>query len=79
MVSEFVRASLPTHTLRRSSPESFADHDRAFYDEATQTMSRDELRGLQDERVRDLVRTALERPIPFVARKFTEAGIDGPD
>ncbi|MDX1510584.1 MAG: hypothetical protein R3249_04505 [Nitriliruptorales bacterium] len=79
MASEFVNANLPNHTLRRSSSESFLDHDRAFYDEATQTMSRDELRALQDERVRELTRTALERPIPFFARKLAEAGIEGPD
>lgn len=79
MASEFVQANLPNHTLRRSSAESFHDHDRAFYDEATQTMSRDELRALQDECVRALVRRALERPIPFVARKLAAAGIEGPD
>lgn len=41
-------------------------------------MSRDELRALQDERVRDLVRKIFAAPVPLFRRKLAEAGIADP-
>lgn len=41
-------------------------------------MSRDELRALQDARVRDLVRKVLDGPVPLFARKLAGAGIASP-
>lgn len=74
-----IEGNLPRATLRRSDPASLADVDRVFYDEATQTMSRDELRALQDERVQQLARRVFDRPIPFFARKLAEAGFESAD
>ena len=53
--------------------------DRPFWDVETQTMDRQRLRDLQDERLRAAVRRVFERPVPFFLRKLQEAGIEGPD
>jgi phenylacetate-CoA ligase len=42
-------------------------------------MSRDQLRSLQNARLRDMVRKVFEAPVPLFARKLTEAGVAGPD
>ncbi len=69
-------ANLPWATLRQSPPETLADVDRTWYDEATQTMPREQLLQLQLDRARVAVDRALNRPIPFFARKLAEAGIE---
>src|SRR5262249_62297781 len=51
------------------------DPGQEFWDPAVQTMDPGRRRGLQDERVRDLVLRALERPVPFFAGKLRLAGI----
>jgi phenylacetate-CoA ligase len=55
------------------------DPNQAFWDPARQTMSRDELRSVQDERLRDMIRKIFERPVPLFRRKLIDAGIGGPD
>ncbi len=55
------------------------DPNQAQWDPARQTMSRDELRSLQDERVRDLARKIFAVPVPLFRRKLAEAGVEGPD
>lgn len=50
------------------------DRNRPFWDMAIQTMSRDELRALQDERVVEAVGRAYEGA-GFFRRRFDEAGI----
>jgi len=59
--------------------EAFAPRPRdpaqAHWDVELQTMDPDERRRLQDERVRALVRRALETPVPLFARKLFEAGV----
>jgi phenylacetate-CoA ligase len=42
-------------------------------------MSRDQLRALQDERLRDMVHKIFEAPVPLFRRKLADAGIAGPD
>ncbi|MBV8236155.1 MAG: hypothetical protein JO075_10695 [Acidimicrobiia bacterium] len=53
--------------------------DQKFWDPEMQTMSRDERRTLQDERLGDVVHRAFERPVPLFKRKLEEAGVSGPD
>ncbi|MBV8295550.1 MAG: hypothetical protein JO085_01835, partial [Acidimicrobiia bacterium] len=53
--------------------------DQKFWDPGMQTMSRDERRALQDERLGDVVRRTFERPVPLFKRKLEEAGVSGPD
>jgi phenylacetate-CoA ligase len=65
-------AQMPPFELREGD-------DRPFYDPAVQTMSQDELRALQDERLRDAVRRIFERPAPLWVAKLNAAGITGPD
>ena len=55
------------------------DPQQKFWDPERQTMSRDELRALQDERLRVMVRKIFETPVPLFARKLVAAGISGPD
>ena len=52
------------------------DPAQKFWDPDAQTMDPEARRTLQDQRVQDLVRRALERPVPFFAQKLTAAGID---
>lgn len=77
-MSTFER-NLPHHTLRRSAPETLADLDRRFYDEAVQSLPREQLEALQLERLREAVSRVFERPIPLFQRKLSGAGIEGPD
>ncbi|HZN12936.1 MAG TPA: hypothetical protein VFB78_01605 [Acidimicrobiales bacterium] len=51
------------------------DPQQAHWDPPRQTMSRDELRALQDERVREFVAKAFAAPAPLFVRKLNEAGI----
>src|SRR5688572_28975081 len=53
--------------------------DRPFWDVATQTMDREQLRALQDERLRAAVRRVFDKPIPFFRRKLAAAGVESPD
>ena len=53
--------------------------DRPCYDMDVQTMPRDRLRELQDERVREMVRRVFDKPVPLFRRKLEAAGITNPD
>lgn len=44
-----------------------------------QTLERERLRALQDERLRTMVRRIFETPVPLFVRKLESAGITGPD
>lgn len=77
--TERILANLPRATTRLSAPETLRDLDRRFYDEAAQTMPREQLRELQDERLREAIRRVFERPIPFFRRKLEDTGVEGPD
>lgn len=58
-------------------PAPTDDLDRKFWNEDVQTMPRDQLRALQDERVAEAVARASEAP--FFARRFADAGVDPDD
>ncbi len=53
--------------------------DQVFWDPDAQTMDRERLRALQDERVRTMMRSVFEHPVPLLKRKLASAGITGPD
>jgi len=53
------------------------DPVQPFWDPPAQTMDPEQRRGLQDERLRDLVAATFERPVPFFARKLSVAHIEG--
>jgi phenylacetate-CoA ligase len=55
------------------------DPQQKFWDPPRQTMSRDELRTLQDTRLRELLRRIFETPVPLFERKLTDAGVRGAD
>ena len=55
------------------------DPDQPFWDPDRQTLDPVRRRALQDERVRELVRRILERPVPFFRRKLEAAGIRRPE
>jgi len=55
-------------------PTSTEDLDRKFWNEEVQTMPREQLRAVQDERIAEAVARAAEAP--FFARRFADAGID---
>src|SRR5205814_9148729 len=69
---------MPTSGPDRLGPDP-RPPDQKLWDPAMQAMSRDERRALQDERLRDVVRKAFERPVPLFKRKLESAGITGPD
>jgi phenylacetate-CoA ligase len=46
-----------------------------FYSPAIQTLPREELRALQEERLRELVLRVFDQPVPFFKRKLEAAGI----
>ena len=52
--------------------------DRAFWDPDIQLMPREQLRVLQNDRLRDVVRRVFERPVPFFLDKLRAAGVQGP-
>jgi phenylacetate-CoA ligase len=55
------------------------DPAQAFWDPEVQTMDRQRLRDLQGERLRTLVRRALDTPAPLFARKLRSAGVESPE
>src|SRR4051812_38750249 len=55
------------------------DPSQAFWDPEIQTMDRERLRALQDERLRSMIRAVFETPVPLFKRKLEDAGISGPD
>lgn len=55
------------------------DPGQTFWDPKSQTMPRDELRALQDERLRAMVRRIFATPVPLFKRKLEAAGITGAD
>ena len=69
---------MPTSGPERLGPDP-RPADQKLWDPAMQAMSRDERRALQDERLRDVVRRAFDRPVPLFNRKLEEAGVAGPD
>jgi phenylacetate-CoA ligase len=54
------------------------DPAQKFWDPEMQTLEPERRRALQDERVRELVRKALERPVPLFRRTLERAGITDP-
>jgi phenylacetate-CoA ligase len=61
----------------------FARHvkpvEKSFYQPEIQTMPVDNIKQLQLERLKNQVRAALEKPIPFWKRKLEESGIQSAD
>jgi phenylacetate-CoA ligase len=55
------------------------DPDQKFWDPELQTMDREQLRRLQDERVAAMVQRIFDVPVPLMQRKLRAAGIDHPD
>jgi phenylacetate-CoA ligase len=53
--------------------------DQVFWDPDAQTMDRERLRTLQDERIRTMIRSVFEHPVPLLKQKLASAGINGPD
>ena len=49
-----------------------------FYRPDVQALPRDQLRALQDERLRALIHRIFNQPIPFFKKKLESAGL-GPD
>ena len=49
-----------------------------FWRPEVQTLPREDLRALQEERLRALIARVFDRPVPFFKRKLEQAGI-GPD
>ena len=49
-----------------------------FFAPEIQTLPREEIRALQEDRLRALVRRAFDQPVPFFRKKLEEAGL-GPD
>ena len=54
------------------------DPAQKFWDPEMQTMDREGLRQLQDERLRDMVRRVFEHPVPVFRRKLESAGVSAP-
>ena len=55
------------------------DPEQQFWDPEIQTMDPEKLAGLQEKRLRDLVRKVLDTPVPLFARKLADAGISSAD
>ena len=55
------------------------DPNQTFWDPEVQTMDPEARRQLQDERLRALIRTVFEKPVPLFKRKLESAGITGAD
>src|SRR5919197_1746419 len=51
------------------------DPSQKFWDPKVQTLPPEKLRTLQNRRLRDVLKRALEKPVPFFERKLKEAGI----
>ena len=54
------------------------DPVQAFWDPELQTLDRERLRLLQDERLRAMVTKVFEAPVPLFKRKLEESGITAP-
>jgi phenylacetate-CoA ligase len=52
--------------------------DRPMWDASVQTMPRDQLRALQNERLRAVILRAFDRPVPFFKAKLEAAGVESP-
>ena len=55
------------------------DTNQQFWDPELQTMDPARRRALQDERLRTMIRTIFERPVPLFRRRIESAGIASPD
>lgn len=55
------------------------DPAQKFWDPEAQTLPRERLRALQDERLRAMIRAVFEGPVPFFRRKLEAAGLGHPD
>lgn len=53
--------------------------DRPFYDPEAQTMDRERLRALQDQRLHEAIQRVFAKPVPFFERKLRAAGIESAD
>ena len=52
------------------------DPNQKFWDPDAQTMDREQIRELQSERLRDLIRRVIDTPVPLFERKLESAGIE---
>ncbi len=68
---------MPTYDPRILGPEA-RDPTQQYWDPAVQTMSREQLRDLQLERLRELVGKVLNGKARLFGRKLREAGIESP-
>lgn len=55
------------------------DPDQKFWDPEAQTMDPEQIRKLQDERLRTMIAAVFDRPVPLFRRKLDEAGITSAD
>jgi len=69
---------MPTYGPETIGPPP-RDPEQAFWDPDVQTRDTDARRRLQDERLRAMIRTVFEKPVPLFKRKLESAGITGPD
>jgi phenylacetate-CoA ligase len=53
--------------------------DRLLWDPEVQLMPRDQLRELQNQRLREVVRRVFERPVPFFLDKLRAGGVESPE
>jgi phenylacetate-CoA ligase len=71
LVAENVSAS--------STKKSERSVDRPFWDPEVQLMPREQLRELQNQRLREVIRRVFERPVPFFLDKLRAGGIESPE
>jgi len=69
---------MPTYGAETIGPPP-RDPEQAFWDPEVQTMDPEALRRLQDDRLRTMIRTVFEKPVPLFKRKLESAGVAGPD
>jgi phenylacetate-CoA ligase len=54
-------------------------HDRLLWDPEVQLMPREQLRELQNQRLREVIRRVFERPVPFFLDKLRSGGVESPE
>ena len=69
---------LPLRSLDMLAPEP-RDPEQRYWDPENQTMDPEQRRALQDDRLRKMIRSVFETPVPLFERKLRDAGISGPD
>ena len=55
------------------------DPQQRWWDPDVQTMAPDQLHELREVRLRDMIWRVFERPVPFLVRKLSEAGVTAPE